>query len=136
MNDEQRRNLEKLAAYLERYAAETGHSVRFEMGQFCDVNHYYDSIQCGTIGCAVGHGPEAGVEKWMDEWWYEYVERAFTGGDDDVYCWLFDDGWKYNDNTPLGAAKRIRWYLRHGVPDDYLEQMEGESPLCYDGGTF
>ncbi len=31
-----------------------------------------------------------------------------------AWAWMFSGGWYYVDNTPVGAAKRIRYYLKYG----------------------
>jgi len=35
------------------------------------------------------------------------------------------------DNTALGGAKRIRYLLEHGCPDNWYEVMTGVDPLPY-----
>lgn len=35
--------------------------------------------------------------------------------------WLFGSEWEDVDNTPKGAAKRIRIFLESGVPEAFLE---------------
>ena len=75
--------------------------------------------ECGTVACAAGHGPMAGVPARPGEDWYDYTERCFTGGDNDAFNYMFGAQWKKIDNTPKGAAARIRRYLAEGTPDLY-----------------
>lgn len=57
--------------------------------------------------------------------------------DEDLHrwYWLFSDGWRETDNTPSGAAARIRHLLSHGLPEDWREQMSGDAKLCYETTT-
>lgn len=85
---------------------------------------------CGAIACAVGHGPSAGlyvpetcftISGRID--WLEYADHMFIKGYAREYGltqrrafeWMFGGGWSYIDNTPHGAAKRIRWLLANGL---------------------
>lgn len=74
------------------------------------------------------HGPDGPMEyleddqRWPD--WFEY-SYLFIGacGDapmmaDELWDWCFGPGWSRHDNTPHGAAKRIRYML------DRLDQEE------------
>jgi hypothetical protein len=98
---------------------------------------------CGSAACAVGHGPAAGVRLLSSEiesWsgyrnqkmykiaWNDYCERAF-GVDarcsDEEFEFLFQSSWVRIDNTPHGAAARIRYLLDNGAPDD-VEQDYGK----------
>ena len=126
----QRDNLHKLADYLS-----TGNpAMRFDMASYCRVpdrrsfppNHH----ACGTVACAVGHGPAAGINPEGCTGWCEYGERMLCANPDGYY-WLFSARWQHVDNTPEGAAARITWYLAHGLPADWLEQVHGDAPLCY-----
>lgn len=130
--EEKRKNLKKLADYLlkgelkakfnmSRY---TGHKI------FTDEDMY--ATDCGTIGCAVGHGPFAGVLKNEKELWDEYSERCFIDDTrNSAYGFLFAGEWEDVDNTPQGAAKRILYFLENGIPENWEEQIEGFEPICY-----
>lgn len=110
----------------------------FDMSLFNDEQDLEpeERTRCGSVGCAIGHGPEAGLEKHLGEDWLEYSERVFglTPGEP-AWHWCFDCEWSQSDNTPQGAAKRILWLLEHGLPDepDRLGQRFGTAPLCYAG---
>ena len=71
---------------------------------------------CGTMGCAIGHGPESGIPKFPGETWAEYCVRAFGVTRGHSWDWCFDGEWRYHDNTPQGAAVRILYLVEHGAP--------------------
>ena len=125
-NDEpfNRVNLTMLADYLEGKL-----SARFHMGYYQD-GHTVDghtvswrgALDCGTVGCAVGHGPYAGIPKTTSEEWGAYSRRAFISSESgDAWMFCFDGSWARVDNTPQGAAKRIRYFLKHG--SDAVEEI-------------
>lgn len=142
---EQRANLAQLSAYLR-----TRDDEMFNMSHFAAspgrVNLQPDSPevhQCGTVCCAAGSGPAAGVPARPDESWRTYTLRAFGADiyDDEsetpagaLFDWLFDGDWRDRDNTPVGAAARIDWFLVYGLPGDIDEQRRGAAPLCYRAG--
>ena len=76
-------------------------------------------VNCGTVGCAAGHGPSFGIKVKKGESWAGYVERVFTDGDDKIYRWCFHQLWADCDNTPQGAALRILYMLDYGIPEDF-----------------
>ena len=126
-------NLRQLAAYLMsgRLKAE------FNMGQF-DDEQLDCPPTCGTVGCALGHGPYAGFPKLQCEKWEEYGERVYGlaewlpgSGINHQWDWCFSPHWDVTDNSPTGAAKRILWLLDRGLPDDWDEQLNELAPLCY-----
>lgn len=89
---------------------------------------------CGTICCAAGHGPLIGIKAHLGEDWTVYIDRVFLDDNSIAdFSWMFSGQWTQVDNTPQGAALRINWYLEHGAPSDYRQQMRGEAPLCYRG---
>lgn len=45
--------------------------------------------------------------------------------------WLCHVLWEKVDNTREGAALRIDYLLDTGLPEDWRDQMNGKSPLCY-----
>lgn len=127
--DEQRSNLMRLAAHLDLGVT----NLEFDMSNFHDVaSCAYRASNCGTVACAIGHGPSLGIAAIVGENWYEYTERVFSTRDDGTaYKWLFHPNWTYRDNTPRGASARINYALNRGVPENYYEQMQGEAPLSY-----
>lgn len=107
---------------------------------------------CGTAACAVGHAPLFGIKPYKEEDWFDYAARVFGVGEtrfkDDVWDssgfrenqreladqaldWMFAGDWRTKDNTPRGAAARIKWFLTYGVPRDMREQQGGKAPLSY-----
>lgn len=132
---EHARNLLKLANYLNKLRPNK--KVKFDMGQFCERWHTYNN-HCGSVGCAVGHGPFAGIPKFEYENWWDYCSRQFGVGanfeESEAFDWMFSLYWVGVDNTPKGAAKRIMWFLEKGVPENWREQRSGKKPLCYKRG--
>ena len=120
LTDTQRANLARLADYLE-----TVPQSAFDMESF------EEETDCGTVACAVGHGPAAGFPKPVLEAWTSYSSREFAP-DSPAWDWCFFGRWSETDNTPQGAAARIRYMLEHGVPENYEEQMCGDEPLSYE----
>lgn len=124
-----------LAAYLEQLPAD---AVNFDMWQIsdaCSINpRLFDKLPahgCGTCGCAIGHGfalvPKAACET-IDE----YSARVYgLDAEGDDWHWLFGSAWAPIDNTPHGASARIRHYLENGVPENWMDQIYEQAPLCY-----
>ena len=121
-DEEQRRNLRLLTGYL--LAGEL--QAEFNMQNFGeDVNARF-STECGTVGCAVGHGPYAGIHKSSDETWVGYADRVFGTYDIELFLHLFSGKWADHDNSPAGAARRILAVLeridRGTLTVDYLAE--------------
>lgn len=122
-------NLMTLANYLETLPA-----PKFDMKQFAADEHGdwlspNQLHECDTVCCAAGNGPAAGLPVIeSDHDWQTYIERVFGI---ELYTrewhWCFSAGWAYVDNTPAGAARRIRHMLEHGVPDNGENQMWGKA---------
>lgn len=129
-------NLEKLASYLEGLPTDYEH---FDMFDFFWVKNgggymYPDEAplppECGAVACAVGHGPAAGLPALEGESWSHYSDRVFDLGETS-WNWCFSDRWKKVDNTPQGAAKRIRYMLEHGRPENSEAQRLGTAPYMF-----
>ena len=117
---DQRANLERLAAHLDLGVT----NLQFDMA------HY--NSECGTIGCACGHGPSLGITKYDSEGWTRYAAPAFGVSEAHAaWYWLFAASWADIDNTPRGAAARIRYVLKHGIPENAGGQSFGLAPLSY-----
>ncbi|QIW87795.1 hypothetical protein Ab1vBOLIVR5_gp147 [Agrobacterium phage OLIVR5] len=107
-------NLRKLADYL----YEKGELLEdFDMGTY-NVDYQVKphalntENECGTAGCAVGHGPFAGIKALRNEDWVGYFERVFIDDSSSIlFDWLFTGSWETIDNSPIGAAKRIYIFL-------------------------
>lgn len=146
----QRDNLGKLATYLESLPEDYVHfSMDIFIGDplydekendsvpeestftaYAKRNGGVSQFGCGTVACAIGHGPAAGVlfrysrefdtESYRDESgtlikvqspdWPEYSTR-FAPKDSILWNWLFGGDWDRHDNTHRGAAARIRFVL-------------------------
>ena len=131
-----RSNLEKLATYLEALPIGYQH---FSMRSYLTKDGMYLShpeeantvlIDCGTIACAVGHAPAAGIPVMRGEDWDAYEARVFNLTTAE-WKWCFSSYWTDVDDTPHGAAKRIRYMLEHGVPENAFYQMNGSSPYLF-----
>lgn len=114
MTEEYTKNLATLAAYL-RAGGKPG--VDFDMWWYNEDNSDGSGrTDCGSVGCAVGHGPYAGIPKMEDEYWQEYAMRVFgivpSTKDHD---WLFAAYWRYSEFPGItDAAKRIEAFLNAG----------------------
>lgn len=120
MTQEQKDNLLKLATYL----LSGDLKAAFNMRRFTDslvLDFEALRTDCGTVGCTAGHGPYAGIPKEFGEGWGNYILRSFgVHVMDDAWDFLFSVWWSETDNTPTGAAKRILYFLKYGVPDKYV----------------
>jgi hypothetical protein len=114
VTEQQKANLLKLADYLEQPKLK----AEFDMERYSESNIYFKELfeeNCGSVGCAIGHGPYAGIPKIPGEDWREYCIRVFTKNDTD-FDFLFDCCWNSIDGTAAGVSKRIRYFLEHGTP--------------------
>lgn len=97
--------------------------------------------ECNTVGCIIGHctilAPEL-IKHYPLTKSIKFIKWSedFTGLTHFPYHkeweWLFEASWGTIDNTPTGAAKRIRHFVEHGLPDDWEQIMNGEKPLPYE----
>jgi len=129
-------NLLKLADYL---AALPADYKEFDMREFNKHSDEYSwggpsqrKYGCGTVACAVGHGPVAGIRVYKDGNWHDYSSRVFgvslRDEDDEPFNYMFGASWRNYDNTPHGAAARIRRYVSLGgkVPAWWAYTLEGQ----------
>lgn len=134
LSKEHRANLHKLAEYL--YNLKPTEQNRFDMWSFAtrykDKNRFYvrmfefrDVVRdCQTAACAVGHAAMI-FDHEPEESWNTFATRLFgvdNCHDDghvqtDTFSFLFGSDWSSRDNTPKGAAQRIIFALREGVPN-------------------
>jgi hypothetical protein len=170
MNDNHRNNLLKLADYLESLPENYGHFDMFRYASHqgdCDLPQDVNIMaatapqdflsNCGTVACAVGHGPAAGImpspklladtelQNFPDFSWNDYVQEAFgirldgmveNHFDQDVhrqehlrFDFMFGSKWSHWDNSHYGAAARIRYYLDTGLVHLVLgETMQRYAP--------
>lgn len=130
-------NLNKLADYL---LALPPDYRDFDMGTFCKVPGTEDEFspdqsrhECGTVACALGHGPRAGIEPEPTESWQGYCHRQFgLHWWSDEAEWCFGGNWVLFDDTPRGAGLRIKWLLA-GKP--IPTEAELEDIMCGLGPT-
>ena len=148
-------NLKKLADYLAKLPEDY---QQFEMSNFIDEATFDEAVEyirkdgnmCGTSACAIGHAPHAGItldftQEELDrmyvgtvgggsaDLWTAYAQRAF-GIDFNTPQgeWMFGGEWAGVDNTPRGAAARIKFILAgNEVPkafgDDSFDMLWGEA---------
>lgn len=112
MSLNRRSNLIKLARYFQKGDLQAA----FDMYDWCGEDSDYAT--CGSVGCAVGHGPYAGIRKHMGDSWRAYAYNFVDIYSDD-FDFLFGHTWSQYDNTPTGVVRRISYYLQHGVPQEF-----------------
>lgn len=122
-----KRNLTKLANYLDTLPDGYKH---FDMNKFYAdrFDGFFTSEtnlnECGAVACAVGHGLVAGITPLPHHWaksgrinWASYSDDLFLR-QSDAWDFMFASGWAVYDNSPRGAAARIRYVLSGGeIPD-------------------
>lgn len=96
-------------------------SVKFDMSQFCDGGRGSVNF-CGTVGCAVGHGPFFGLAKSSHMNWRQYSQATFGPLTSRQWSYLFDGYWAdtiYNNREDTGH--RILHFLQNdcSVPDEF-----------------
>lgn len=142
-----RRNLDKLATYLETLPKRYKH---FNMGYFLEAQSIIDDSEtrhrnyvdyaknnggvnkhyCGAVACAIGHGPSAGVlvpKRYLNNNtsinWTDYSDEFFAPYYSSTWDWMFSGNWEDVDNTHRGAAARIRYILAgNEVPEDFNDE--------------
>ena len=133
LTDFHRANLGALCTYLGKM---DGAKVKFDMRHFSDEEFIMNATTCGSVGCAVGVGPYAGILKSEYETWIEYAYRCFGAHFDydslpleeyDAYNnwnWLFSAKWATYWNKPEYAALRIRHRLKFNTVKDMMDSFE------------
>lgn len=124
-----RANMERLAEYLANYTPPKK-SWYFNMWTF------FAPGECGTGACAVGHAPYAlkidhqdlptyghGAIDWT-QFAHENLiaaenDTGYQHYQDEAWEWCFSSYWADVDDTPEGAATRIRILLDSGVPREF-----------------
>jgi hypothetical protein len=121
-------NLKKLAIYLSTKRP----SKRFSMSTYTRDTRHTDAMhptgveilnpqeqksipECNTVCCALGCGIRAGVPAGRSDDWNAYSRKFIEH--EGQYDWLFDYNWKFYDNTPKGAAYRIGYMIKCGIPE-------------------
>jgi|TARA_Y100000310_G_scaffold336440_1_gene420990 hypothetical protein len=121
-------NLLKLAKFLDSLPEDYKHFdmadwVACDTGALCpDELEGVDIGSCGYAACAIGHAPQAlglSIEETnMIPIWNDFIDKYFDI-DYSPQEWMFGYDWKEVDNTPQGVAKRIRYFLENGVPEEF-----------------
>jgi hypothetical protein len=119
MKKKHRENLLKLADYLDKLPDDY---EQFHMREYMmttggrEVMYIWEQTKpdCGTVACAVGHGPSAGIRVYGDSDWESYADRVFGELPHDDFTYMFGSSWCDTDNTPKGAAARIRTFVELG----------------------
>lgn len=130
MDKKNRKNLEKLATYLEglpkdyehfdmrvyqkRASAKAETDAGWKPERELQVHERIGRRKlsaCGSAACAIGHGPSAGIRATKSDWsWSAYAERVFghseCGTSEGVYMFGSSQEGDHRD-----AAKRIRRVL-------------------------
>ena len=125
-------NLQRMADYIR-----TIPQGKFDMQVW--RNGQEEKAECDSVGCVIGHCTvldAENIEKFIGFWdkidfdtWSEFFTGIDTGSA--KWYWCFDADWHYRDNTPEGAALRIEWLIKNGVPENWKSQLNGEAALCY-----
>lgn len=127
-------NLLKMADYIENVPEH-----KFSMIQYRSQSK--DKHNCETVGCILGHCtilddfnniPLSGLYGTID---FESWCFIFTGisvvRHINMWQYLFSAEWAKTDNTPKGSAKRIIYFVKNGLPENWVAQMTGKEPLSY-----
>lgn len=118
-------NLLKMADLVEKIPEE----------KFC-MREY--KTECGSIGCVLGYCTTLDMAGFMAcadaEDPYGTWSEKFTGldGSSQEWMYMFASYWYWTDNTPQGAAARIRYVVKNGIPVDWYAQMMYGIPLSYE----
>ena len=123
-------NLLRMADYSETIPQE-----RFDVEIFREDNNH-NTHECKSVGCTIGHCTI--LDKYDNvplfrglinyvQWSYQFTGISKVS----EWEYLFSADWKDVDNTPTGAAKRIRHFVENGLPDNWEEQINGKATLGY-----
>ena len=108
----------EMADYIETIPQED-----FDMGRY-RADEDFKSAYCNTVGCALGHCthlfPEEEIKRWEDGIINFVKTSEYLGLTDPEWKWCFSGDWYYKDNTPKGAAKRIRMLVNGEVTANML----------------
>ena len=119
-----------MADYIETIPQDKFDMKRFRSGEL-------GKHECNSVGCVIGHctipdknplptGLYGDID--FDEWSRNFTDLKPYSSE---WSYLFSFDWFAVDNTPTGAASRIRHFLEKGLPEDWSGQMEGKAPLSY-----
>lgn len=126
----EKENLLKMADHIE-----TIPQGMFDMGEYRIGDE--KTHECSSVGDIIGHCTILDSEplpRFDDgDIDFETWAKKFTGLDywENEWLFLFSEAWVMSDNTPTGAAKRIRYFVENGVPENWEKIMYGVDPLPY-----
>ena len=119
-----RPNLQRMADYIR-----TVHTEKFNMYSYREGNHSVEflSPECNTVGCVIGHCTILDIDNLPKNKdgsgtiLFASWSETFTGLDvmSTEWDWCFSYYWSFVDNTPSGAARRIEYLLKNGVPENF-----------------
>jgi hypothetical protein len=125
-----KRNLLKMADHIETVPQELFDMELIRKGDT-------KTRKCNSVGCIIGHSTVLDKNP-LPRLIYGSINflawsKKFTGIRflSDEGRFLFASAWQSIDNTPVGAAKRIRYFVKNGLPENWLKIMYGENPLPY-----
>src|SRR3546814_16607824 len=79
--------------------------AKFDMGWWTADSRSPGATTCGTVACAGGHGPIAGIPSLPGEYWGDYIPRVF-GNDTRLTNYMFGSSWAEYANTPQRSEER------------------------------
>ena len=132
-----RENLQLMADHLKTNVL----PENFDMETYRGDDDFSDPV-CGSVGCTVGTCTVLDAENVIENFtdpdgriefgdWSEDFTGLLGVEYEEEWAWCFYSKWKTADNTPTGAALRIEWLLKYGLPENWKNQMRGREKLCY-----
>lgn len=96
------------------------------------------AAHCGPLlGGPLGYGPLAGIAALPGEDWPAYQVRVLgVAPDSPLEDWLLSALWRGADSTAVGAAMRLMYVLDYGVPEDWMEIVQGRRDSDYRDNGF
>jgi hypothetical protein len=93
------------------------------------------TAECNSLGCVLGHCTvlDSGELPRFSNGSIDFIawEESFTGTTQEEWDWCFSGNWAEVDDTSEGASLRIEWLIKNGLPEDYLDQLIGDTEICY-----
>lgn len=139
MNSE---NLLKMADWLETQCPQDQFNMHLFLSKYppnsSQISMNEALISCETVGCVIGSIPKVfGVfprsystsSRSFNFDWISLGARVFGTFINKHWDWMFGAEWGYLDNTPLGAAKRIRYFVQNKNHPVWYRWEKIEAPL-------
>lgn len=139
-------NLQKMADYIKAIPQEMFDMANYRKfkgiglkGKDAEYRYLNVDVECGSVGCVIGHCVilDENVDHIprlrLNNIDYKTWSERFTGllEKSSAWHWCFGSLWATVDNTTLGASKRIEYYIKNGIPNNWLDQLYGKAPLSY-----